>query len=63
MALCDSCQNYDKSYDEFRQNYDDVIIENGDKRQKHYCNMYDDHIPFGIFYENENCVYYRQDHN
>lgn len=60
MALCDSCEFYNGSYDKFHQNYDDVVEENADKRKKHYCPMYDDHIPFTIYYENGDCPYYLQ---
>lgn len=58
MALCDTCVNNIKSYDEFRQKYDDTIIKNGDKRKKHYCPMNDDNIPLDIWYNNADCPYY-----
>lgn len=60
MVLCDSCFFYDRRYDEFCQNYDDVIVEDADERKKHYCPMYNDHIPFAISYENGDCAYYLQ---
>ena len=56
MALCDNCKNYKKEYDEFRQSFDDVI--DGDKQEKHFCTMYDDHIPHNIFYKGSDCPYY-----
>lgn len=56
MALCDSCMFYDKKHDEFRQQYDDVI--DGDKLEKHYCPMYDDHIPHDIFHKGGDCPFY-----
>lgn len=62
MALCDSCVFYDRSDDEFRQNFDDVIAEDEDEREKHYCPMYNDHIPFAISHENEDCEYYLKRH-
>lgn len=60
MALCDSCMFYDKKHDEFRQQYDDTVEVNGDKREKHYCPMYDDYIPYNIFYDNGKCEYYQK---
>lgn len=57
MELCLSCEWYNKKYDEFRETYYDVIDES-DKRQKHGCIMYQDHIPQGIWYENKECPYY-----
>lgn len=59
MALCDSCKWYDKENDDFRGNYDDRMKEN-DKRENHYCIMYDDSIPKEIWYENGDCPYYRR---
>lgn len=58
MALCDNCMFLTKNHDEFRQMFDDTIVIDGDERQKHYCPMYNDHIPFDIFYENADCPYY-----
>ena len=58
MALCDNCMLYNKQEDEFRQQYDDVVEIDGDKRQKHYCSMYDDNIPYKIFYENGDCLFH-----
>lgn len=57
MVRCLSCEWYDKKYDEFRQAHYDAIDES-DKRQKHGCIMYEDHIPQKIWYENANCPYY-----
>ena len=45
-----------EGYDTFRQRYDDVI--DGEKREKHFCPMYLDHIPFDISYENAKCEFY-----
>ena len=57
MALCDNCLFYREDYDEFRQNYDDTE-KVGDNTIKHYCPMYDDNIPNGIFYGGENCEFF-----
>ena len=58
MALCDTCLLYSKQYDEFRQRYNDVI--DGDKKEKHFCTMYNDNIPHNIFYNNGECQYYNK---
>lgn len=59
MALCDTCLHYMQKFDELRQNFDDVIVEKAkDKRQKHFCPMYDDNIPNEIYYENADCMFY-----
>ena len=57
MALCDTCQYMNNKYDEFRQAYNDadVIDEN---KTEHFCPMYDDHIPNGIYYDDEVCEHY-----
>ncbi len=59
MALCDSCLHYRKGFDKLGQIHDDVVIEtDNDKRQKHFCPMYDDHIPNDIYYDNADCEFY-----
>lgn len=60
MAYCDICIFYDKQYDEFQQNYDDVITE-GENQVLHHCPMYIDHIPNRIFYHNAECEFYDKD--
>ena len=57
MAYCKTCLFYDKRYDEFRQNYDDVI-EEGNTQEKHYCVMYEDNIPNKIYYQGAKCPFY-----
>ena len=57
MALCDTCKNYNKLYDEFRQRYDDCI-EAGEDKVKHHCPMYNDFIPSSIFDNNGDCEFY-----
>ncbi len=49
----------DERYDKFRQDYNDAIVE-GDNVEEHFCIMYNDHIPNGIYYENEDCDYYME---
>lgn len=57
MALCNSCVFMNKKYDEFRQNYDDTIVE-GENIIHHFCPIYNDHIPNEIYYDNADCEYY-----
>ena len=40
MALCDNCLFYKKEQDEFRQEYDDVIVIDSKEKPHHYCPMY-----------------------
>ena len=58
MALCDKCALFDRSYNEFRSQYDDVIEIDGDKREKKYCVMYSNSIPQNITYNNGDCPYF-----
>ena len=55
--LCESCLNYSKSYDEFRQQYYDAI-KLDDNIEKHGCVMYDDCIPAKIWADKDKCPYY-----
>lgn len=56
--LCDSCLNYSKSEDEFRQQYVDNIIVSGEEPGQHFCPMYDNHIPHDIYHKGADCPYY-----
>lgn len=58
MALCENCEFYNKDYAELRKNFDDCIIVGEDKREKDFCVMYEDFIPFEITYENKKCPHY-----
>ena len=58
--LCDTCLNYNEGTDDFRQKFDDQIVIDGDGREQHFCPMYDDHIPHGIYHEGEDCEWYRR---
>lgn len=58
MALCDTCAFMDERYDEFRQAYNDSAPI-ADKQTPHFCLMYDDSIPNGIYYEDGECKYYQ----
>lgn len=59
MALCSKCTFMNKQYDEFRQDYNDAIVV-GNTTVEHFCPMYDDHIPNGIYYKGEKCEYYME---
>jgi hypothetical protein len=59
MALCDNCAFMDERYDTFRQNYNDAVpIDN--TVEQHFCPMYDDHIPNGIYYGDSDCSFYNK---
>ena len=58
MALCDNCIFYRKEFDEFRQQYVDAVVVGSEEPEEHFCQMYTDHIPSGIFYNNEKCEFY-----
>lgn len=58
MALCEKCANYDSNYADFRKKYDDYVIIKENQKEKDFCVMYEDYIPIGITYNNENCPYY-----
>lgn len=60
MALCNSCEWYNKNYDELRSEYDDKAEEIKDKRNDHFCVAYDDNMPKKIWYENGNCPFYKK---
>jgi hypothetical protein len=57
MALCDNCAFFDEQYDKFRQDYNDAVPL-GSSVEQHFCPMYDDHIPNGIYYDGEDCEFY-----
>ena len=57
MALCDKCKYYNELYDEFRESYDDQIVD-GENKKAHFCPMYADHIPFGITYDGSDCEFF-----
>lgn len=59
MALCDTCEWYNKQFDDFRNTYDDTIDDN-DKRENHGCIMYEDFMPKKIWHENGDCPYYQK---
>lgn len=62
MALCSKCVFYDERYDGFRQDYNDAVPTT-DSRLQHFCPMYDDNIPNGIYYDNEDCPFYQSKEN
>lgn len=60
MINCKNCKYYSKEFDEFRQQFDDVIVVGQENREKHYCIFYNDHIPSEIWGNKENCPYFEQ---
>lgn len=54
MASCSKkCAIYDRNYDEFRQLYNDIW-----PKDAHFCDMYDDRIPDGVFDGPKDCPYF-----
>ena len=60
MALCNTCEWYNKEYDEYRGNFDDIITVDGDRRPNHFCIAYDEKMPKKIWYKNGNCPFYKK---
>ena len=55
MALCDKCRFYSESIDEMNRDYNDIgDIDN------HYCPMYQDAIPGGVFNGPKDCEFYTE---
>ena len=55
---CDTCMNYRKEFDEFRQQFDDIIVIDNTRPEPHFCPMYDNRIPDGIYYNGDTCEFY-----
>lgn len=55
---CNKCLFYDKQYDNFRQEYDDIIVLGNNQPEAHYCPMYLDNIPNAIFYDGAKCEFF-----
>ena len=55
MIKCKNCMHYDKEYDEFRQQYDDIIIIGQENRKVHHCILYDNEIPSETWKNKEEC--------
>ena len=55
---CDNCIFYRKEEDEFRQQFVDMIVLDSNAPEPHFCPMYDDQIPDGIYYKGESCDLY-----
>jgi hypothetical protein len=48
MEFCKKCCFYSSAYDELRRNFDDMQDSTIAYTEKHYCPMYNDHIPVGV---------------
>ena len=57
-AQCSKCLFYDEKYDNFRQEYDDVIVVDNDQPPKHFCLLYESGIPSNIFYDGNACKFF-----
>ena len=55
MALCSKCAFYSEEIDETGRNFNDIGNEN-----EHFCTMYRDTIPDGVFNGEKDCDFYEQ---
>lgn len=55
MKQCKSCVFYNAELDGFRQNYVDIATDN---HERHFCPMYDWHIPFDIVDDKKICEFH-----
>lgn len=55
MAFCKGCAFYTESFDNLNRDFNDV----GDE-QNHYCPMYQDAIPDGVYDGEKECQYYER---
>ena len=55
---CDTCINYRKEFDVFRQQYNDMIVIDDTRPEPHFCPMYDSRIPDRVYYDGHDCDYY-----
>ena len=57
MEYCKKCFFYNAEYDESVQQYDDTLkLHNAN--EKHYCPMYDSHIPTDIINGKKKCEFH-----
>lgn len=56
MASCKNCAFYSEAVDTLGRDFNDV--GNADN---HYCPMYDDAIPEGVFNGEKNCEYFEKE--
>lgn len=56
--ICNNCFHFRKEYDEFRQQYVDMIVVDNTEPEQHFCPMYDDHIPNEIYYADHDCEFF-----
>ena len=55
MASCKDCVFYSSNIDELSRNFNDVGNPEG-----HYCPMYQDAIPDGVYNGSKECEYYEK---
>ena len=53
MESCKNCLLYSETFDNLHMDFNDVGDEN-----EHFCPMYEDHIPDGIFDGEKKCDFY-----
>jgi hypothetical protein len=55
MALCNQCAFYSESVDNLNRDFNDIGNEDN-----HYCPMYNDAIPDGVYNGVKDCEYYEE---
>ena len=58
MGSCKDCALYSEHFDNLNRDFNDIGNEND-----HFCMMYQDFIPFGIYDGNKDCEYYTEKEN
>ena len=53
MESCKTCLLYSEHYDNLHRDYNDVGNES-----EHFCSMYQDHMPDGVFDGKKPCEFY-----
>lgn len=55
MESCKTCLLYSEHYDNLHRDYNDVGNES-----EHFCSMYQDHMPDGVFDGKKPCEFYME---
>lgn len=61
MINCGNCKNYNKQFDDFIQEHEDIAIEGKEEQERHYCPYYDkiyEGIPNIIWNNKEKCPFF-----
>ena len=55
MALCKNCLFYSEGFDELNRDFNDI-----GNPEEHFCSMYRDAIPDGVYNGVKDCEYYEE---